>query len=207
MIVSIYDELSKITDQDKMLEAIRRISFYEMFEPLIIRFENWLPFVRYVLHAYSYQSDFISLGEDWNEAKRKVADHVSIPKDEKYQIPNVDPDLPPKEEYLFDALINLKVIEATQVISDYLQYQGNRDFNHLLALREAYQLFIRSPYRRIDDDQIYKNMISAKKLLDEILEFEDRIKNAMGTMLWDAKKEIDKVARKKTLSLEDRISK
>ncbi len=106
MIDSIFSALSKKQDAGIMQSAIKLIGHEELFEPIVSAFgDYWFVVVKYILFAYSRDSPYISLGRDWTEIKRKVADNFQIPKDTKYVIPGEKQ----TEVGMFDGIVSLKI--------------------------------------------------------------------------------------------------
>ncbi len=205
MINSIYEEIGQITDAEEMEATLQRIGRSELFEP-IKNYPFWFNLMKYILHSYSIESDYTSLGDNWETTKRRIADIVDLPKNRTIIIH--EGLITEKEVQVIDGVTSLLIPEVNKVINDYMDDQDDREFTHLISLKETYQMFLKSPFRDIDDDQMFKNMVNAKKLLEEIRDFEETVKQKWATAsLGDARKEVTRNSKRKTtLLLHERIS-
>lgn len=195
MIINIYQELQRCKNAVEVEETLARINRTELFEPIINSFDNWYPVVMFIIYAYSWDSEYLALDEDWEETIRTIADEVGIEKDDN-----------------FDDIVFLKKESLGLCVDEYLTIQGNSEFKHLTTLKNLYiQLMSSINLSSTDMDQKVKNAGHAKKLREDIEEYEGVMRKKLGAKFLDLKEKTKKIveARKKpvvaqgTLSLEN----
>lgn len=201
MIDNLYVHLENITDAGKFLEALKKTGKFEMFEPLMFFGEHFFPVCKYILRVYSVDSDYTSLCENWNDTKMKVADLCAIPKDTLFPLNEIE------SIQLVDGVVHLKFHVIVDVSNAYLELQESHDFEYLLALQETYHHFVTSPSRKVDDDQLFKNMGYAMRIRENIQEYRNRLRQDWGRAI-EGKVEVEAARttiKKKSLSLESKI--
>lgn len=161
MIKNLYQELKSAADQNEAAAIITRLRKEELFEPLMNEFSDWWPVCKYILDAYSIESEFIEIGEDWQEKKKQIA------------IQNGLGAL--GEEQLRD-ILSMKTPGIWKTVDNYLQYQGGREFRHLTVLKQLYERMLSSTFdNEVSYDQQYQNSVYAKNIWKEIGEYEQAV--------------------------------
>lgn len=151
-----------------MVERIKALNLYMVFEPLVLCYsEDRSKFntaLFYILHVYSRESKFIISDQDFVAVKRRVIDRLVIT----------------------DSLLTQQLMElhgpVLITVQRYLKLQMSKTLEHLMMKRELYQQMLQSAMDNITDangivmyDQKKKNSDYADRLYDEINEWEQRL--------------------------------
>ncbi len=203
MVASIYSEMLAFEEVGgDMLTRLGQMNVAHIFLRIAKYYEGqpdkFNKALFYILHTYSFKSKFHILGSDWKQTKMKVAEHVGL--DENFT-----------QEYCDLVLLESQAVVET--IQDYLNYQGERSFKHLIMLKDLYEQMVAAALSDIkkasletDYDQKYRNHDYATKLLAEINEWEQRVAEG-NRELKEAMMEVqaDKGRIKKSLRMEDNM--
>lgn len=208
MVASIYSEMLQYEEVGgNMVERLEKMNVAYIFVRIIVAYKHDMEVFNkvlfYILHTYSFKSKFHVLGADWLKTKTDVARHVGI----MYDDPGVDDNL------LLNEVLWLESKAVTGSVQSYLEYQGERNYKHLIMLKDLYEEMvvaalsnIKKASLEVDYDQKFRNHDYATKLLGEIQEWEQRVaegnrelKAAMEEVQFDAGRV------KKSLRLEDNV--
>jgi hypothetical protein len=139
-----------------------------LFEPLDGLFppEEIKQIIVFIAYAYSEDSKFLCHGVDTLRLKQGICDVLKIPK------------------YLADKITTLRVKEVREVVVDYLEYQSNREFQHVMNKKIQYEAIMSASVKEMmgDDGKVdYKlmrdNNNMANELNEEIKKYEDSYKS------------------------------
>ncbi len=155
--------------QDEWEEYLEKIMLIDIFMPLLKAYQDKSTFkvaVRYILYAYSIDSDKIILGMDWGDNKKKIFEEV-------YAQPVRD---------LMNDLVYLKSEAVVETINKWLDFQDSETFRMLQTLRDLrleMQVSCLSPIKKssgeVDYTQKYLNAEYAMKLKDQIRNLEQEL--------------------------------
>ncbi len=119
--------LTEYTGED-WKDYLDSVSLYEIFKDLILKYEGdrdlLKGIIRYIVWAYSKDSDKITLGTDWTETKKRIFEAAQ---------------LPPMESVLMD-VVNLKDEIVLLTIKRWIDYQNDDTWKELLMLLPATSL-------------------------------------------------------------------
>lgn len=163
-----YSEIIK-HETDDWEEFLERISLIHVFAPVIKEYTDrdlLKGVIRYIVYAYSRNSEHVVLGMDWQENKKKIFEAVLI---KPMEGPYVD-------------LIHLKKEAVLQTVHNWLEFQDNDTWKQLQVLKDLrveMQLSANSPIstssKAIDYDQKFKNAEYAMKLKAMIKDLEQEL--------------------------------
>jgi len=186
MIENIFQELKDCKDANQCLLILTRIDRVEMFEDVMEKYDNWWPVIKWIICCFSFESDLLELGNDWDENKRKVAELCEVKTNDD------------KDDMYLDNIVNLKDEPIWRTVEAYLNYQGSREFKHLIVLRQLYERMLSSTFDdNVDYDQQYKNSVYAKKLWDDIGEYEQAVRQKFGNGFMGVKAKARKVVEER----------
>lgn len=177
--ISAYNSLIAY-EGDKWGEYLDRLMLADVFGGLILEYPDPSDFkaiVKYILYAYSAESDMIQIGADWAKNKKKIFEYCCIKPDAKY----------------FNDLVHLENKAVLIAIKKWLDYQDNDLFEliqTLKDLRAELQLTclaaIRKSSGEIDYDQKNRNAQYAielrtkiKDLESELIQSSQKLKNSV----------------------------
>lgn len=217
MIINVYKELLQYEDvAGDMVGRIKELGLFDIFEKLDnYYFHQSQLFNRalfFILHAYSLDSKFHVFGQDWFAIKASIANKVGISVEEPFVERETGVDKIEKI-LLWDDLMILKSKACVDTINNYLLYQGNKNFRHLIVIKEQYEQMISGALDpivkssgEIDFDQKNRNRTYATQILSEINEWESKIANE-NVSLKDAMAEMNIKRNNQELSirLEDNL--
>jgi hypothetical protein len=157
-------------EEDNWQEFLDRICLYDIFKDLILKHgvnKSLLKsFIRYIVWAYSRESDMIILGTDWGKNKRRIFDAAGF-----------EP-----IEILLNATVNLQDDVVVSTIHKWLSFQDDYVHTQLSVLKDLMvemQISANSPIRKasgeIDFDQKYKNACYVKDLRRMISDLESEL--------------------------------
>jgi hypothetical protein len=109
----------------------------------------------YVLHAYSPDSALIVAGRDWASNKQSIAEEVGIP------------------DHMILSVITFQEEALGNVVSRYLNLQGEREFKHLMLKKETYENLMDGTLTMSKGDNgkvDLKELRETNKACDELLE-------------------------------------
>ena len=169
-------------------DYIDRLSLIDIFGPLLKAYPDKGDFtcvVKYILYAYSVESEMLVLGADWTKTKRKIFEKASIKPERKF----------------YEDLVHLKNRAVLETIQRWLDYQDDDVFTTLSImkdLRAEMQLTcltdIKTAGLEINYDQKYKNAGYSIELKKTIKDLESElIQNS--TKLKDSVKEFREANR------------
>lgn len=175
MVVSLYVELAHI--EPEQFEAKIEKMDLDLFDSLKVEYpSHWINIAKFILLAFSFDSDMLKLNDDWEISKKKIYSKVGLP----------------KEEELYATIVELKSSSIYQTVNNYLNLQQAREFKHLTALKELYEQMLSSIYKPdVDYDQKRKNSKYAFELWGEIETYEQRAAQKYGNGFAERKKEAE----------------
>lgn len=192
---SIYLEtigLKNFIDVEEKLHEIDRIDiFVNLFS-----IENWFPYFKFMMLAYSVDSPYSQLDDDWEFTKRKIAAEIGI-----------------TDDGILPLVLAMEEPNFTDALLKYLEYQCEREYKHLIMLKETYNQMIEyNLYAGNDMEQKAKNVKHCDMIYEKIKDYEQHIRQKLGQHLTkDQKAGLKKLDQKKhtttMLSLESLITK
>lgn len=199
MVVSLYKELAHL-EPEQFEAKIERMDL-DLFDLLKVEHpKHWFGITKFILLAFSHDSEMLMLNDDWEMSKKKIYNKVGLP----------------KEEEIFNMVVQLNSTAIYQTVNNYLNFQQAREFKHLTSLKELYEQMLSSIYKfDVDYDQKRKNSKYAFELWNEIEVYEQRAEQKYGNGFSERKKEAEALiktassanAKKSTgATLEDAIS-
>lgn len=163
MIVNIYYEtihLKTPADVEKRLDEIERLEVFQF----LFNMENWFPYYQFIMMAYSIDSPWSHTNDDWNLTKRRIAAEIGMIHD--------------------NTLTHVLAMEDpnfSRALSSYLEYQCEREYTHLIMLKETYSQMIEyNLYTDGDMEQKARNVKHCKSIYQEIKDFEDIVRQKLG---------------------------
>ena len=177
--VSLYKELGHL-EPEQFLAKLELMDL-DLFDGLKVEYpELWLKIARFILYAFSWDSDMLILNDDWENSKRKIYNRVGLPKDDG----------------LFKDITNIIPPAICLCVKNYLAFQQAREFKHLIALKELYDQMISSIYdSTVDYDQKRKNSKYAFELWSEIEVYEQRAEQKYGNGFAERKKTAEEMIK------------
>lgn len=178
--------------------------------------------VKYIVFAYSKNSDYLLSGESWSEIKDRVAKLVELDEEMYNEMVNFQFKFVAKktkkeeEEEADDGTGEVEANEynvkkIVQCITDFLEYEGSKMNKHLRRMYDLYEQFSSASVNMItkgkngaiDWDQKSLCQKEASRLYNEIEEWEQKIANTNAPL----KKPIEelKTVRKKVTSLRPEV--
>lgn len=167
---------------DDWSEYLDSISLFEIFKDLIIKYQAnpsvLKGIIRYIVWAYSKDSDKITLGTDWTENKKRIFEAA---------------ELPPMESILMD-VVNLKDDIILLTVKRWIDFQNDdawKELTMLKDLRSEMQLSANSALRSgngdsVNYDQKFKNAkysIDLSQMIKDceskLLQNDPRLKDAL----------------------------
>lgn len=167
---------------DDWYEYLESISLYEIFKDLIVKYQAnptiLKGIIRYIVWAYSKDSDKITLGTDWTENKKRIFEAA---------------ELPPMESILMD-VVNLKDDIILLTVKRWIDFQNDdawKELTMLKDLRSEMQLSANSALRSgngdsVNYDQKFKNAkysIDLSQMIKDceskLLQNDPRLKDAL----------------------------
>jgi hypothetical protein len=152
-------------------EYLDSVSLYDIFKDLIIKYEAngdlLKGVIRYIVWAYSMDSNKITLGTDWTENKKRIFEAAQ---------------LPPMEDILKD-VVNLRDDVVLVTIKRWIDYQNDDTWKELMMLkdlRSEMQLSANSAISTgtiatINYDQKFKNAKYSIELSNMIKDCESKL--------------------------------
>lgn len=176
-------------EEDNWQEFLDKCLLIDIFMPVIKEYSDPQVLkcvIRYIVYAYSVQSEKVVLGMEWQKNKQEIFQFVMIK--------------PEKDSY--ESLVLLKSKAVVEAIHKWLAFQDNDSFTQLQVLRDLrVEMQISSLTNilkasgEIDYDQKYRNAEYAVKLKEKIKELEAELIQANSKMK-DAVREV-RVAKSK----------
>lgn len=156
----------KFEDWEQYLD---NLMLYEIFEDVIKAYPNkshLKTVIRYILYAYSVESDKVQIGADWEDNKKRIYDFVHGQQNKE----------------LLDQLVYLQHPAVTKTVHKWLEHQDMPVYKSLQSLKDLrleMQLACNSPLRKntgeIDFDQKFKNTQHIKELDKMIKDLESEL--------------------------------
>jgi len=146
-------------DGDEWEDFLNKICLIDIFKELIIKYNDNRPllkcFIRYIMYAYSKESNQILIGTDWLKNKKRIFEAAGFEPLKEYEDATV---------YLQDELV-LKTAKR------WLDFQNEETLSQILVIKDLIvemQLSANSPIKKssgeIDFDQKFKNACYVKDL-------------------------------------------
>ena len=182
-------------EEDNWQEFFERICLIDIFKPVIEAYGNTDTLkcvIRYIVYAYSVNSDKIILSMEWHKNKQQIFEFV----------------LAKPEKGIYEELVLLKSEAVLQAVCNWVDFQDSDSFKQLSVLRDlrvemqisALSKIVKSS-GEVDYDQKFKNAEYANKLKIMIRDLEaEQIQN--NQKLKDAVKEVKAVKSKFTVGPE-----
>lgn len=176
-------------EEDNWEDFLNRVLLIDIFAPVINEYKNrdtLKGVIRFIVYAYSVDSDKIILGRDWKKNKQEIFEFVLIK----------------PESSSYEDLVLLKNEAVVQSINKWIEFQDNDTFTQLQVLKDLrveMQISALSQIKKssgeVDYDQKFRNAKYAEDLKKMIKDLESElIQN--NERLKDAVKEV-KVAKSK----------
>lgn len=219
MVAGVYNGLIQYEEVGgDMVQRIRLMGMYDVFESLD-RFcdgdmSRFNPALFYIIHTYSFESKYHVLGVEWLDIKKKVLAQVGGEELKKISITRTINEMPVYST-LYDELLYMTDPQIVLTIDKYLSYQGNRNFKHLIMLKDLYEQMVRGalePIRKstgeVDFDQKNKNRGYAASILNEITEWEQKVTDQTSQLIKEGVKELNKrkTSQTRSLRMEDNLT-
>jgi hypothetical protein len=157
-------------EDDNWNDFFERVNLLEIFKELIAWYGDNKPllksFIKYIVWAYSKDSDMVVLGMDWQDNKRKIFDVSGFLPEQKY----------------LDTTVHLKDFVVLKTIQNWLRFQDSNtwvEYCNLKDLRQQMQLASVSDLKKssgeIDYDTKFKCATYSKDLLQMIKDLEQEL--------------------------------
>lgn len=166
--ISVYSSLMGHKKGD-LKEYIEELSLTDVFEKLIKKYNDSSDFscaLRYILYAYSVESEMLVIGQNWEKTKKKIYEKVCAK--------------PIKDMY--EELVHLKSTEVLETIQRWLDYNDSDVFTSLQTLKDLRAEMqmtcltqIKKSSGEIDYTQKFLNAEYALKLKQMIKELESEL--------------------------------
>lgn len=121
--INVYTNIT-IYEGSDWKEYLEKICLYEIFKPLVEKYGDrpglLKCLIRYIVWAYSKDSDKITLGTDWKENKKRIYDAAQLPPQEEVQ----------------EEVIGLKNETVLATIKKWLEFQQDETWNELVMLKD-----------------------------------------------------------------------
>lgn len=186
---------SLIKNNDDWEEYLNKITLFEIFKDVIEEYkdkETITCVIRYILYAYSVESDLLILATDWQKNKENIFEQAMV--------------IPRKE--IHDDLVFLKNEKVVNVINKWLAWQDADVFRQLQTLKDLRHEMqtscltdIKKSSGEIDYSQKFLNAkysidlkVMIKDLESELVQNHPKLKDAVS--------EIKAVKRKNTVGVE-----
>lgn len=185
--ISVYSSIVNYTEGD-WEQYLDRIAMIDIFGPLLKEYPDPGDFscvVKFILYAYSIESEMLVIGADWVKTKRKIFEKVCLR----------------PWGSVYEDIVLLKNPSILETIKKWMDYQDNDLFEQLQILKDLraeMQLTCLTPIKKsggeIDYDQKYKNAQYSVELKKTIKDLESElIQNS--SILKDSVKEYREVKR------------
>ena len=180
-------------------EYLEKIALIDIFGPLLKSYPDKGDFqcvIRYILLAYSKESEMLVIGSDWGKTKKKIFEAAAIK-------PNV---------HFYTDLVHLKNRAVLDCIKRWLDYQNDETFEMLQTLKDLKTELqmstlteIKKSSGEIDYDQKFKNAEYCINLQGMIKDLESQLIQA-NPKLKDSVSEYKEAAKSsKTMGLESTL--
>lgn len=156
-------------EEDDWGEFLERVCLIEIFKPVIEYYKDIGTLkcvIRYIVYAYSLESDKVILGMEWQKNKQHIFEFVLAK--------------PIKD--IYEELVLLKNPSVVAAIHNWLEFGDNDTFKQLSSLKDLrveMQLSsvsaIKKPSMEIDYDQKFKNAEYSAKLKIMISDLESEL--------------------------------
>jgi hypothetical protein len=163
--ISPYQSIIEYQDNDWQ-DFLDRYMLLDIFMPVLQKYGNPADakvIIKYIVYAYSVQSDKIHLGVDWLANKKKIFEYV----------------MAKPVKGIYEALVHLQCEAVLQSVRNWVDYQENEVFTQLQVMRDLkVEMQISSGTKilkssgEVDYDQKAKNIEHALSLRDKIKELE-----------------------------------
>lgn len=162
-------------------EYIDRLTLFDIFKDLIKAYpdkEDFTCVIKYILYAYSIESEMLVLGTDWLKNKQRIFEKANIK---------------PRRE-IYEDLVHLKKKEVVTTIQRWLEWQDVDTFTQLQILKDlrvemqvSCLIDIKKSSGEIDYDQKFKNAQYSvdlknmvKDLESELIQTSPKLKGSIG---------------------------
>lgn len=192
--INAYHSLVTYSDNDWQ-EYLERLCLIDIFKDLLNEYpdkDNLRCAVRYIMYAYSVESEMVILNKEWHKNKKDIFEAAQV--------------MPRKG--LYEDLVLLKSNAVVETIHRWLNFQDNDTFTQISVLKDLrveMQLTcltgIKKPSGEIDYDQKFKNAEYGVELKKMIRDLESElIQNSLK--LKEAIREIRTARNKNTIGVE-----
>jgi hypothetical protein len=199
---STYEQITQY-DGTEFEEYLRKLNLLRLFTDLHTMFKNTGHFesiVKYIVHCYSFESEFVARGATWAQIKHNVAKYVMLPESLNTVVVELGIhtqfEAEPKDDQKKEEKrkFELQVSSVTQAIHDYMSFENDRDNRHLKKLYDLYEeQQAGMSDSSISYDEKDKCRKRAKETREEIEQIEQGIKNKITNPLKEGLREMDKV--------------
>lgn len=166
--ISAYQSI--ITYEDgEWQDYLEKIALIDIFGGLLKEYPDKGDFkciVRYILLAYSVESDMLVLGADWTKTKRKIFERCGIKPEKKF----------------YEDLVHLKNRKVLEAIHKWLEYSDEDTFTQICILKDLrveMQMTCLSDIKKasgeLDFDQKYRNSQYSVDLKKSIKDLESEL--------------------------------
>lgn len=166
--ISAYNSLVAY-EGDEWDDYLEKLCLIDIFMPLLKQYPDKGDFkciVKYILYAYSVESDMLVIGADWHKTKKKI-----------FEKSGLKPELT-----IYSEVVHLKSKVVLETIKRWLEYQDNDVFEMLITMKELraeMQLTcltdIKTASGEINYDQKYKNAQYSVELKKTIKDLESEL--------------------------------
>ena len=149
-----YQQLVNYEGND-LKDYLNKIYLLSIFSAVVEQYPNdYKGVVKYILYAYSIDSDMLLIGEEWSKACPRIFKHTLLPQD------------------LYEDVALLKSSSVLSVIEKWLKFQNDENFTNYCHFRDLRFQMLQSSLSNIlkntgeiDYEQKMKNSIHSKELL------------------------------------------
>lgn len=198
MLLSFFHTIAPLKDspQQEILEACENIKpglFSQLEDAEELPKYQIGNIILYILFAYSKESPKIVMGVSMRSIKEVIATYLDLP------------------DTLYRHTVDMESKVVRRVVMEYLDYQVDRDFRHLMWKKDLYELMVNSQMEdafneegKLDLKAVREINKELDNLLDDIEEYEEKMATKFEFVI-DAVKDINTVASGEihTLRIED----
>src|SRR5205085_11018533 len=85
MIVNIFQSLKDASTTEEASNILRSIGRYELFARVFMEYPDTICVLKFILFAYSIESNYLEVGDNWEEQRRRIAHLAGVPKNEQFE--------------------------------------------------------------------------------------------------------------------------
>lgn len=168
------------------LSYLEKLQIYDIFECLFQAYPNDIPLVqgivKYIVYAYSLDSEHVIIRADWGTTKKSIFEYVMLP------------------HGLYGDIVLLESAAVAQAISNWLDSQDNAVYTELKKLKDLKRQYLDSlskPVLDVSYDQKFTNAknsqqltVMIKELENELIQNSDKLKAAAAEVRSFRKKNV-----------------